>query len=496
LAAFAALVHSPLSSSDCDFYAHEISEGRARVRQLTAQNDLAQAISLLEQMKDLIERECGVGDSLLRESLNDLGVLYKGHGRLDEAETVLRRALELESNYRGADTLASAVTLNNLAQVLEIEGRFEEGEAAIKRSLKIREAKGSPLDVAVALNTHGLLLLKQNRYREAESAFTESLGIRKQLKGPKSPEYATALNNLALVDLAEGHYADAESRFREVIRIRENAGLENASVLAETIGNLAVLYRTQRRYEEAGPLYDRSFALLTSSLHSDSPSYSAAENNLAVFRAIQGRFAEAETLYQQALTRREKMRNVPGTIVVLVNLSTLYGQQHRYAEAEAALHQAADMALESSGPNSLARAEVLNSLGGMALEQSHYADAGSLLTESLRIREATLRPDHPLLVQSLFNVGALRFLEGDWGAAMSNVRRGVGIAIKRERLGAVSNDERTAQLQQQSDSADVSLAIGIFLRAARVQLAVRCPLFFAFQRAVLMPLLVAGRDAC
>ncbi|MCK6586486.1 MAG: tetratricopeptide repeat protein [Polyangiaceae bacterium] len=70
--------------------------------------------------------------------LTDLGE----PGQLEEAETLLRRALDIRENALGLDAPRVAVTLHNLAMVLQGLGdqeQLEEAEALLRRALTIEE---------------------------------------------------------------------------------------------------------------------------------------------------------------------------------------------------------------------------------------------------------------------------------------------------------------------------------------------------------------------
>jgi tetratricopeptide (TPR) repeat protein len=70
--------------------------------------------------------------------LSDLGE----PGQLEEAETMLRRALDIRENALGLDAPRVAVTLHNLAMVLQGLGeheQLEEAEALLRRALTIEE---------------------------------------------------------------------------------------------------------------------------------------------------------------------------------------------------------------------------------------------------------------------------------------------------------------------------------------------------------------------
>jgi tetratricopeptide (TPR) repeat protein len=78
-------------------------------------------------------------DHRLITSLNSLAELRYEQGTYNEAETLLRRALEVGEKVLGADNLEVATTLNSLGLVDAARGQFAEADPLYRRSLAIVE---------------------------------------------------------------------------------------------------------------------------------------------------------------------------------------------------------------------------------------------------------------------------------------------------------------------------------------------------------------------
>ena len=74
-------------------------------------------------------------------SMNGLGEVYRRQGRLDEAEPLLLRALELKEQALGPDHPDLAPTLTNLGLVYAATGRVPEAALLFERALAIQEKK-------------------------------------------------------------------------------------------------------------------------------------------------------------------------------------------------------------------------------------------------------------------------------------------------------------------------------------------------------------------
>ena len=69
--------------------------------------------------------------------INDYAQLLKATNRLDEAEPLMRQALEIDQHSFGPDHPNVATSLNNLAQLLQATNRLDEAEPLMQRVVEI-----------------------------------------------------------------------------------------------------------------------------------------------------------------------------------------------------------------------------------------------------------------------------------------------------------------------------------------------------------------------
>ena len=102
--------------------------------------------------------------------MGKLGALYYAMALYSDAEHLERRALAIDENHYGKESVEAATRLNNLAQTLKATNRLEEAESLMRRSLSIGKAsygEDHP-SVAIRLNNLAQLLKATNRLEEAE----------------------------------------------------------------------------------------------------------------------------------------------------------------------------------------------------------------------------------------------------------------------------------------------------------------------------------------
>jgi tetratricopeptide (TPR) repeat protein len=185
-----------------------------------------QAEPLLRRALEIGERSFGTDHPTVALRLNNLAQLLAATNRTAEAEPLTRRALEIDERALGADHPAVAVDLNNLAVLLKDTNRTAEAEPLMRRALEIGERSFGPDHPTVALRLNNLaqLLADTDRTAEAEPLMRRALEIGERSFGPDHPKLATRLNNLAQLLAATNRTAEAEPLMRRCLAIRQSFG--------------------------------------------------------------------------------------------------------------------------------------------------------------------------------------------------------------------------------------------------------------------------------
>jgi CHAT domain-containing protein/Tfp pilus assembly protein PilF len=319
-------------------------------------------------------------DSSARESENPFQLQNKAEaleaaGKYSEAIPYARRALEIMEQRFGPNHPNVAAFLNTLASLHQDQGNFRDAETLLRRALEIQE-RGFP-NLWTALNNLAYLYFDQERYADAEPLFNRSLAISEKVHGPNHPEVATLMHNLAGLYLEQGRYADAELLLRRSLAIRQKALGLNHRYVADSLSNLANSYERQGRYADAEPLYKQSLAISEKVLGPNHPDVATSLNRVAAFYYGQRRDDDAAPLFKRSLAIREKALgpNHPDVATSLNNLATLYRRQGRYADAEPLYKQSLAIREKALGLDHSGVARSLNHLAKLYQAQDRYADA-------------------------------------------------------------------------------------------------------------------------
>ncbi|MBF0125766.1 MAG: tetratricopeptide repeat protein [Magnetococcales bacterium] len=275
-----------------------------------------------------------------------LALAIQQQGRVDEALTVMQKALELLPD--------DAEIHGNLGVMWMELGRLVEAEVCYRQALALRG------DHAEACNNLGMLLHRQNRPDEAEEAFGQALRIK--------PDYINAHYNLALLLQEQKHWSKAETAFRKLLHLKPDH--------FEAFNHLGMLLAEQHRLLEAENAYRQALML--------NPQCAEAYYNLGNTLRTQNRLIEAETSYFQALSRK------PDLVAAHCNLGILYYRQGHPDRAANQLHKGL-----AHLPDDV---ESLYNLGIIQHEQGLFDAAETSCRRALKSR-----PDHAALWNNLGN---------------------------------------------------------------------------------------------
>src|SRR6266540_3778398 len=174
---------------------------------------------------------------------NDLAVTLKFVGKLDEAEQLARRSVELRRRALGDDNPDVAADAAALAAVLDALGRDEEAETLLREAIAVFERAFGPTHYEVAFNLGQLaaLLFRRGMLDEAENLYRRGLALLEDLLGRDHPDLAPPLNNLAVLLADRGDRDAAAALHRRALAILERAVQPDHPTLLACRENLAAL---------------------------------------------------------------------------------------------------------------------------------------------------------------------------------------------------------------------------------------------------------------
>jgi serine/threonine protein kinase/Tfp pilus assembly protein PilF len=285
------------------------------------QETLGSAHPVLGRGRDATVRQAlgvavGKADQAFREQpevlaalLNTVGRTYVVLGGYEEADPLLRRALELRQRAPHVPPADVAESVMSLGVLRFSMGRYDEAESLFRDALaRHRSVFGDEhLAVSESLNDLAMTLQRKNRdYAAAKPLLEESLAIRTRLLGERHVDIAQSLNNLGMLYYRMGDLAGAEPLFRRAMSLnRELLGPQHVE-LATNWSNLARLLRDKGELVEAEQLFRQVLDADRRLLGADHPYVASGLRDIASVLVARGTAAEAERLYRDALAIQQK----------------------------------------------------------------------------------------------------------------------------------------------------------------------------------------------
>jgi tetratricopeptide (TPR) repeat protein len=253
--------------------------------------------------------------------MNNLGSLYNGQGKIEDAEKFLRESLEIKRQL--GDKHGIAMSLYNLGILFKDQGKMDEAEKFHHESLEIRRQLGDKQGIGSSLDGLGILYKGQGKMEEAEKFLHESLEIRRQL-GDKHG-IALSLRNLGILFKDQSKIEEAEKFHLESLEIRRQLG--DKKRIGDSLNNLGILYKGQGKMEEAEKLYHESLEI--NRQLGNKGGISINLNNLGVLNFDNGKFANAKTFYLEAILLKIDLNDTPGIIGSIHRAFSLFEDSER-----------------------------------------------------------------------------------------------------------------------------------------------------------------------
>ncbi|MGE0352099.1 MAG: tetratricopeptide repeat protein [Gemmatimonadales bacterium] len=364
--------------------------------------------------RDILERGAMQVDSALAdrpalhaEMLGVLGEMHRRLGLYSQADSLLRRAVQVAAAVDGGEGPLSAGQLASRGETLSQAGQYSAAESLLTRALEIQRRKvpGDRAAIATTMNELAGALWPLGRSAEAESLYREALAIDRSLYGEDNLEVATDLNDLAvMLDDA----AEAESLFRASFAIRSRRLPATHPDVLTSMANLTESLRLQGKMPEAESLGAAVLRIRRSVLPPDHPYIGFSLDQLALIHEEAGRLAEAESLHVQALALRRRVLGPDHeqTLGSLNNLAVVRYRLGDYAGAARSFGELSDAFRRTLGAQHRSYNTALHNEGVALLQLGRYPEAERALREAMRLRVGTQG-------DSTFDVAASRRYLGD-----------------------------------------------------------------------------------
>ncbi|MCZ6837302.1 MAG: serine/threonine-protein kinase [Planctomycetota bacterium] len=324
------------------------------------------------------------------------GALFD-QNRMDEAETAILEALEINRDLHGEHHNQVARCLNSLAIIYSNTDRKEKAVETIRQTIDIERGIMDPdhMSLAATYFNLGMMLRGLDRLDEAEVEILNAQNIWKARLGDDHPYSLLARAELASMMLNADRVDEAEPILKEVLEKRLEVLGEDHLHTTISMTTYAGVHRRRGHYDLADPLYRRAFEARERMLGPDHPRTISTLNLHALNTYQAGDFVRAETLYGDLHERRaarigEQHRN---TLFALQRVAESIQAQGRYEEIQPMLEDLLFWRRKAELPNPRDVGAALHSLGFNLLYLDRFEEAEATLTEALDVRRAAYEND-------------------------------------------------------------------------------------------------------
>jgi serine/threonine-protein kinase len=315
-----------------------------------------------------------------------LGGIYQKLGKLDVAEPLLVQALAANRQNLGPNDLRVARSLTALALLRKDQGKLDEAESLARQAIDTsRRASAAPPDTAAALAALGTVLEVRAKYDEARQMLLEAMKLLPRNAGD-SAERAATLLSLADVTFYQGHYDESESWNRQALDMDRRLYGEQHPAVADELNNLGAIEADRGNYADAESHYRQALAIVERWYGAEHPETAANLTALAQVLTSQNRNADAEVCLKRALEIQQHqngpIRATAGT--TLNQLGILAFQEKRYDDAKSYFNQAIETWRQYNGDQHPYIANAISNLGSICQQQKDYACAEKMYREAVR----------------------------------------------------------------------------------------------------------------
>ena len=309
------------------------------------------------------------------------------------------------SQIRLSDSMAGAWS-EGLQRAVNLSRHAEYGEA-IKQYQELLSSR--QLDSNVELHAYvssqmADAEIELGNYREAEATTKDALRALASAGKAHTGTFAIAEGVLADTLRAEGDYAEAKRFAEHAIKLAANTldfGPQRIGILLTTLGQIL---QEAGDLPEAEQLCRRAVNIFGAADQNDI-SLGNAYQNLAVVYAKRRKLKQALDAVSRAIAcwNRSLPANHPFLAYALSTKIVIYQEMRSLLDAEQVIPEALKLARIWFGPDRPEFMVLLNNCAGVYLAEGKYSQAEAMLHEAAEIGRRRLTEGHPVLISVLRN---------------------------------------------------------------------------------------------
>ena len=258
------------------------------------------------EAETLLKRALQIHENSARqdEIRAELASLYAGEGKPEDAEKILRDAINTGQAANGKGTSGDQsvpIDLMRLARQYKDEGKLQESEESYDRAIALLEPDPQAIiPLTHAMDELGEVYHSEHRDPEAENLFLRAVNLWEQSAVSLHPDIVRRLSfpsGLESLYRDQGRLSEMEPIFqRELATVEGVFGPENDGVVPGLM-QLVYLYQEERKNAQALPFYRRAIEISEKNLAADDRGLISFLTNYAILLDEVGQRAEAARVH-------------------------------------------------------------------------------------------------------------------------------------------------------------------------------------------------------
>lgn len=347
---------------------------------------------------------------------------------LSDAEQRLRSKVAQTEKTPGPHGVEHAKALLDLGTFYRNIGRPDQADVPLRKSLELaRQPLAADPSLAFYYNQVGLLKMEQGHFAQAESLLTKALEIRKAARGIDPVLLAVSHDNLGNFLLARDRPADAEPHLQAALRLFLAAlGPVHPDTLI-CVQNVADLYARTQRVPEAIDLLSRALQAMPAESQRSARVELLKRRGRLLARQQQYAEAQADLGYAIDLAGQDP-RLSPTLVQILIDQAQISKQLVLPEQGDALLERAQQLVEARPNPDRATLANIWNLRGWFKSQLDELPQAIEFLKRA--VADARARDPAKLSVM-LINLSIVQVHAGALDAAQANTQEAVKLLTAR-----------------------------------------------------------------
>ncbi len=300
---------------------------------LMAGNKFNLAEQSFKQAKDLYEKAGKDTSENYAQTISNLGLVYQSGGRYNKSKSFSEEAVLLCEKLENKGKLL--VSINNNAVLKKETGYYTEAESDLKKALELATAQNNTLAIALINNNLAMTHLDMNKLKDAEAHMNTSINEAAKILKDYSSNFIKLQVNLANIYRFQKRYEESEKLYLKAIEIKEKK-LGAHPDLAHLKTGLAQLYMEMGKNAEVEKLLLSAIDIYKRKLSNNNPATLSTQQELANFYRFTNNSTKSLDLMLKVVEAKKTIfgESHPNYVQALEDLALAQWQSNKTLDAK------------------------------------------------------------------------------------------------------------------------------------------------------------------